>query len=88
MITVGHLVAFSLVLIGAIALALYGIRYRSKTFEVGKFPVFRPLSDEVGRAAEEGALIHIALGNGSGPSMGAGPQRGQRRWTVDPFFCG
>jgi len=65
MITVGHLVAFSLVLIGAIALALYGIRYRSKTFEVGKFPVFRPLSDEVGRAAEEGALIHIALGDGS-----------------------
>ncbi len=65
MITISHLIGFSVVLIGAVALALYGIRYRERLPEARRFPVFRPLSHEVGKAAEEGALIHIALGNGA-----------------------
>ncbi len=65
MITVSHLIGFGIVLIGAVALALYGIRYRERLPEARQFPVFRPLGNEVGKAAEEGALIHIAMGNGS-----------------------
>ena len=59
-----QLVAFAFVLIGAISLAIYGMRYRSQLPRSRSFPVFRSLSDEVGRVAEEGASIHIAIGNG------------------------
>ncbi len=60
-----QLLALGFVLVGAVLLALYGIRYRSKAPELRTFPVFRALADEVGRVAEEGAAIHIAVGNGS-----------------------
>lgn len=60
-----QIIALGFVLIGAIALALYGMRYRSQRPEARPFPLFRSLADEVGRVAEEGATIHIAIGNGS-----------------------
>ncbi len=63
--TLMQLLALGFVLIGVILLAFLGIRYRSKPPALRSFPVFRALSDEVGRVAEEGATIHIALGNGS-----------------------
>jgi len=58
------LIAFGLALFGALALALYGLRYRNKPFDLRTMPVFQSLTDEVGRVAEEGATIHIALGKG------------------------
>lgn len=60
-----QIIALGVVLVGVIAFALYGMRYRSQAPAMRTFPVFRALSDEVGRVAEEGAAIHIALGNGS-----------------------
>lgn len=60
-----QLVALGFVLIGVLALALYGMRYRQNTPATRPFPVFKALSDEVGRVAEEGATIHIALGEGN-----------------------
>lgn len=59
------LAALGFVLVGAISLAIYGMRYRNHSPEARSFSVFRALSDEVGRVAEEGASIHIAIGNGS-----------------------
>jgi hypothetical protein len=63
--TLMQLLALGFVLLGAVLLAIYGMRYRSRSPEIRSFPVFRSLSDEVGRVAEEGAAIHIAVGNGS-----------------------
>ncbi|HQE93873.1 MAG TPA: hypothetical protein PLH19_12490 [Anaerolineae bacterium] len=63
--TLMQLLALGFVLLGIILLSVYGIRYRSKPPQIRSFPVFRALSDEVGRVAEEGAAIHIAIGNGS-----------------------
>ncbi len=57
--------ALGFVLISAVLLIIYGIRYRSKAPEICSFPVFRGLADEVGRVAEEGTTIHVAVGNGS-----------------------
>lgn len=60
------LIALGITFIAAVALALYGIRYRhapAKNWRI--FPLFRTLPNEVGRAAEEGALIHITLGSGA-----------------------
>ncbi|MBN1249790.1 MAG: hypothetical protein JXC32_19155 [Anaerolineae bacterium] len=63
-----QLIALGLALIGAIALAACGIRQRRKIQEatpVGTgVPMFRAFSDEVGRVAEEGRSIHVALGSG------------------------
>ncbi len=59
-----HLIALGLVLVGAIALAFYGIRYRDKSPAFRPLPVFPALAGEVGRAAEQGVSIHVALGNG------------------------
>ncbi|HNT74732.1 MAG TPA: hypothetical protein PKH77_06920 [Anaerolineae bacterium] len=59
-----HLIALGLVLSGAVALAVFGIRYRDKTPTFRHFPVFSALAGEVGRAAEQGVSIHVALGNG------------------------
>lgn len=61
---VEQFLALGLVLTGAIALAIYGLRYRDKAPRVCQVPVFPALSGEVGRAAEAGISIHIALGNG------------------------
>ncbi|HOT92281.1 MAG TPA: hypothetical protein PLJ78_13845 [Anaerolineae bacterium] len=63
--TLMQLLALGFVLVAAIILAFLGIRYRSKTPGFRPFPVFRTLSDEVGRVAEEGVAVHVALGNGS-----------------------
>lgn len=62
---VAQLITLGFVIVGAVALALYAIRYRKNPPETREFPVFSTLSDEVGRVAEEGASIHIALGKGS-----------------------
>jgi hypothetical protein len=59
-----NLIALGLVLIGAVALSLYGFRHQRKRRDARLMPVFRSFSDEVGRVAEEGASIHVALGSG------------------------
>lgn len=59
-----HFWALGLALMGAVALAIYGMRYRKKLPTFRSFPVFPALSGEVGRAAEQGVSIHVALGNG------------------------
>ncbi len=60
------LIALGVTLVTAVALAVVGIRHRrAPTRHLRDFPIFHALPGEVGRAAEEGALIHIALGNGA-----------------------
>jgi hypothetical protein len=64
-----QLIALSLVLISSIALSIYGILSKTifnkrKTVEIKTTSGFDILSNEVGRVAEEGTAIHIALGNG------------------------
>lgn len=56
--------AFVIVVIGAVAFAFYGFRYRQRKVGTRSFPVFSSLANEVGRAAEEGLFIHITLGSG------------------------
>ncbi len=63
--TLMQFMAMGLVLVAVIAFALYGMRYRNQSPPTRSIPVFRSLADEVGRVAEEGASIHVALGNGS-----------------------
>jgi Domain of unknown function (DUF6754) len=61
-----QLAALALALIGAIALSIHGIRQpRRKRKGIDRVPAFGQLADEVGRVAEEGATIHVALGKGS-----------------------
>ncbi len=38
---------------------------RKKSWHVREYPLFTHAADEVGRAAEEGALVHLSLGHGS-----------------------
>jgi hypothetical protein len=60
-----QLAALTLVLIGALALSIYGVRQRrKKPKDAGLVPAFSSLANEVGRVAEEGATIHVALGSG------------------------
>lgn len=64
-----QLIALSFALIGGVALSIYGILSknalkRGKTAETRNISGFHVLSNEVGRVAEEGTAIHIALGNG------------------------
>jgi len=60
------LIALGVILIATIAMAIVGIRYRRTSVKhLRDFPIFRAFSGEVGRAAEEGALIHISLGSGA-----------------------
>lgn len=60
------LIALGVTLITAVTFVVYGIRYRqSPAKHLRDFPIFRALPGEVGRAAEEGALIHITLGSGA-----------------------
>lgn len=63
--TLMQLMALGVVLVAAIAFTIYGMRYRKQSTATRQVPVCRSLSDEVGRVAEEGASIHVALGNGS-----------------------
>ncbi len=60
-----QLAALALALIGAVALTIYGIgQRRKKPKGTGLVPAFGSLANEVGRVAEEGATIHVALGSG------------------------
>ena len=62
---VDQLIALSVVVIGAIAFAVYGLREREEaTPRPSVSPFFRDLSGEVGRVAEAGASIHVGLGHG------------------------
>ena len=63
--TLMQLMALGVVLVAVIAFAIYGMRYRKQSTATRQVPVFHALADEVGRVAEEGASIHVALGNGS-----------------------
>jgi len=63
--TLLQLMALGVILVAAIAFALYGIRYRDQSPPTRPVPVFPGLTDEVGRVAEEGVFVHVALGNGS-----------------------
>jgi hypothetical protein len=56
-----------ILLLAAIAIFVQGLRSQNQsvTPEAQKTPVFSDLADEVGRAAEEGTLIHATLGSGS-----------------------
>lgn len=62
---VTQLIALVLVLVAAVAMLIYGLRHRGRTPEPYPSPAFKALHDEVGRAAEEGKLIHIAIGKGN-----------------------
>ncbi|MGC9467790.1 MAG: DUF6754 domain-containing protein [Anaerolineae bacterium] len=67
-----QLVALGLALMGVVALAIYGIQQQRRTRkappgatqETHAMPVFQAFAHEVGRVAEEGASIHVALGSG------------------------
>jgi hypothetical protein len=45
-----------------IAFGIYGLRYQQKQPQLRHHPVFASLSNEVGRVAEQGSIIHVALG--------------------------
>lgn len=60
-----QILAFILIIVAAVTLGVFSFRYHKKTLETRDFPIFASLADEVGRVAEEGALVHVALGSGS-----------------------
>lgn len=64
-----QLIALSIALISSVALSIFGIFSKSllkkrQNLEAQSSSGFDILSDEVGRVAEEGTAIHIALGSG------------------------
>ncbi|MDF1512833.1 MAG: hypothetical protein P1S60_03380 [Anaerolineae bacterium] len=64
-----QLLALSIAFVGAVALSLYGILRKSllkrNATDTRELPSqYDHLSNEVGRVAEEGKAIHVALGNG------------------------
>ncbi len=59
-----NLAAFLIVIISGIVFAFYALRYRGRKLQHREYPIFNSLSEEVGRAAEEGLFIHITLGSG------------------------
>lgn len=60
------LIALGITLVAAVALTVIGIRHRQAPPRyLRDFPIFRSFPGEVGRAAEEGALIHVTLGSGA-----------------------
>jgi hypothetical protein len=61
----GQLISLGLVLIAAVALVVFGIRWRRNNQDTTVVPVYRAFADEVGRVAEEGRAIHVALGSGN-----------------------
>jgi hypothetical protein len=54
-----------LILVAAVALLIVGFRQRGRVPQRQESPVFSDLSDQVGRAAEEGTFIHVTLGSRS-----------------------
>ncbi len=66
MMSLAQFFALAFVLIGAGALVIYGFRYRDeKTFNISEHPIYRLMTKEVGRAAEEGSFLHTTLGYGN-----------------------
>ncbi len=63
--TVAYWIAGFFILAGFMSLLFFRVRFRSKLPDARHFPVFPSLSEEVGRAAEEGNLIHITVGSGT-----------------------
>lgn len=62
---VDQIIALGVIMIGAIAFAIRGLRHRDRTApRPSVSPFFDDLSGEVGRAAEAGASIHVGLGHG------------------------
>jgi hypothetical protein len=60
-----QLIALGVVVIGAIAFAIHGLRNRDRPSpRPSVSPFFKDLTGEVGRAAEAGASIHVGLGHG------------------------
>jgi len=57
-----QLIALALVLVSGVILLFYGLRHRGKLPALYPHPMFQALGSEVGRVAEEGRDIHIALG--------------------------
>ncbi len=62
---IDQFLALGIVMVSAVILAINGLRFRDKSPQVRQLPVFQALAGEVGRAAEEGNSLHIALGSGS-----------------------
>lgn len=65
--TTGALFGLLGLLVAAVAVFVHGFRHRGQDtwHEVQDVPVFVNLANEVGRAAEEGRLVHVTLGSGS-----------------------
>ena len=59
-----QLVALGMAFIGTVALLLYGLQRNRRQRDRTIVPAFKAFSGEVGRVAEEGAVIHVALGSG------------------------
>jgi hypothetical protein len=63
---IAQLVGLGIVLISGLALVAYGIgQQRPRPQRQRAVPAFHTFSHEVGRVAEEGANIHVALGSGA-----------------------
>jgi hypothetical protein len=61
---VTQLAALLLALVGSLALVFFGMRNRRASRNNYGESIFHAFSGEVGRVAEEGAAIHVALGSG------------------------
>ncbi len=67
LIAYGTPLSIGLIILSALALAVYGAQRERRAREartLSMAPLFHAFADEVGRAAEEGTSIHVALGNG------------------------
>lgn len=67
LVTLGLPLSLGLIAISLLSLAVYGLQRERRVREASELsvaPLFRAFSDEVGRVAEEGTLIHVALGSG------------------------
>lgn len=60
-----HWLALIFLVISIASFFGYRVYFRNKMPSMRSFPIFETLPDQVGRAAEEGNTIHIALGQGS-----------------------
>ncbi len=59
-----QLIALGLVFVGIVSLVVFSLQRRRDSQERHVTPVFQAFESEVGRVAEEGAAIHVALGSG------------------------
>lgn len=63
---IAQLIGLGVALISVLALVAYGMgQQRKRTQTLRAVPAFRAFSHEVGRVAEAGANIHVALGSGA-----------------------